>query len=108
LEREIEPDIIHLNDLAHGNLPWQAPVLLVGHSCVFSWWEAVKSQAAPLEQWRRYQSVVRASLVNAELVVAPTYAMLSALLRHYGPAKASQVIPNGRDFPALISPAKNE
>src|SRR5690606_9591791 len=44
LEREVEPDLVHLNDLGHGNLPWQSPVLLVGHSCVFSWWDAVKGE----------------------------------------------------------------
>lgn len=109
LERQLSPDVIHLNDLAHGRLPWQSPVLLVGHSCVFSWWEAVKRQPAPLEQWSRYHAVVRASIQNATLVVAPSHAMLVALLRHYGPAKASAVIPNGRDFPKLLpSPAEKK
>src|SRR5690606_39811377 len=29
LEAEVGPDLIHLNDLGHGHLPWQAPVVLV-------------------------------------------------------------------------------
>src|SRR5687768_2158129 len=42
IEREFVPDIVHLNGYCHGNLPWTAPVLVVGHSCVLSWWSAVK------------------------------------------------------------------
>src|SRR5688500_5982965 len=34
LERDFQPDLIHLNGYAHGSLPWNAPVLNVGHSCV--------------------------------------------------------------------------
>jgi len=100
LERDFQPDIIHLNDLAHGNLEWKAPVLIVGHSCVLSWWEAVKKQAAPA-QWQTYRNRVRESLQAADLVVAPTHAMLAGLVWHYGSAKASMVIANGHDFPAL-------
>lgn len=101
LEREVEPDLVHLNDLGHGNLPWQSPVLLVGHSCVFSWWDAVKGETAPLEHWHRYQNLIRASVLNADLIVAPSEAMLTALLQYYGPVRASHVIANGRSFPAL-------
>src|SRR5829696_2624128 len=34
LADEFKPDIVHLNDFSHGNLPWTSPVLVVGHSCV--------------------------------------------------------------------------
>ncbi len=98
-----KPDIVHLNDLAHGALPWRAPVLLVGHSCVLSWWEAVKRCSAPELQWHRYRRVVRQSLQRADMVVAPSSAMLSALQRYYGPFRRAKVIYNGRDFPAPVS-----
>jgi hypothetical protein len=42
LEERIQPDVVHLNGYAHGALPWRSPTLIVGHSCVLSWWEAVK------------------------------------------------------------------
>jgi len=42
LEERVRPDLIHLNSFAHGDLPWRAPTVVVGHSCVLSWWEAVK------------------------------------------------------------------
>ena len=34
LERRLRPDVVHLNGYTHGALPWRAPVLVVGHSCV--------------------------------------------------------------------------
>lgn len=102
LERRIAPDIVHLNDLAHGGLNWNSPVLLVGHSCVLSWWDAVKKKPAPAPDWQRYFDVINRSVQRASMIVAPTSAMLAALLRHYGPAQASTVIVNGRDFPGLL------
>src|SRR5690606_11601693 len=93
LEREVRPDILHLNHYAHGDLPWRAPVLMVGHSCVLSWWQAVHREPAPAE-WERYRNRVGDGLQGAALVVAPTHAMLAELDRHYGPLRASGVIAN--------------
>lgn len=104
LARRYKPDVIHLNDLGHGDLPWPAPVLMVGHSCVLSWWDSVKNQSAPVE-WQYYTERVSTGLRNADLVVAPTHAMFKALTHHYGPLKtideANNVIYNGSNFPAL-------
>jgi glycogen synthase len=101
LETALEPDVVHLNDLGHGGLPWRSPVVLVGHSCVYSWWKAVKKQLPPPGDWRRYRAVVHASVQRADLLIAPSRAMLEALLHYYGPAHASLVIPNGRLYPPL-------
>ena len=46
LEERVRPDLIHLNGFAHGPLPWSAPKVMVGHSCVLSWWQAVKGEAS--------------------------------------------------------------
>lgn len=97
LEREFEPDLIHLNGYAHGALPWSAPVLVAGHSCCLSWWKAVKGGDAP-PAWGRYAAAVRAGLAAADSVVAPSAAMLASLEEHYGPLPPSRVIPNGREF----------
>ena len=91
-----QPDLVHLNNFAHGDLPWSAPVLMVGHSCVLSWFRAVRGcEAGP--EWDRYREEAGAGLRAADLVVAPTRAMLDALRQHYGPFAASRVIWNGRD-----------
>lgn len=96
LEREYRPDVIHLNHLVHGDLPWSAPVLVTGHSCVASWWEAVHGSPLP-DDWATYKLHVARSLGAADCVAAPTRAMLSALRRHYGPLPPAAVVPNGRD-----------
>lgn len=103
LEAEFSPDLIHLNGYVHGALPWRAPVLVVGHSCVLSWWEAVRGDAVPT-QWIRYREAVRAGLRAAHGIAVPSRAMLGALQRHYGPFAHGQVIPNGRD-PRGFTPA---
>lgn len=88
------PQVVHLNHLAHASLPWAAPVLVTGHSCVLSWWEHVHREKAPTD-WHRYAKTVSTSLQAARLVVAPSQAMLQDLQFHYGPFKASRHIYNG-------------
>lgn len=106
LERELGPDIIHLNGYCHAALPWRAPKLVVGHSCVCSWWEAVWG-GTPTPEWDRYRAEVTRGLRAADLVIAPTRAMLSALERHYGRLPHKRAVPNGQD-PALYRPGAKE
>jgi glycogen(starch) synthase len=94
LRDRVQPDLVHLNGYAHGALDWGLPVLVAGHSCVLSWWRAVRGEDAPPE-WDRYRRAVRAGLEAADLVAAPTMAMLAALAEHYGPLGETVVIPNG-------------
>ncbi len=95
LERTFRPDIVHLNNFAHGALPWKRPKIVVGHSCVLSWWRAVHGMDAP-DEWDEYRESVMAGLHGAELVIAPSEAMLQSLGDIYGPFRASRVIYNGR------------
>jgi glycosyltransferase involved in cell wall biosynthesis len=106
LEDRICPDVIHLNGYVHGSLPWRAPKVMVGHSCVLSWWEAVKGEPAP-DSWDRYREEVRAGIAASELLIAPTSAMLSSLSSHYGQHPRPRVISNGRD-PRLFKPTPKE
>lgn len=96
LNQTLQPDLVHLNNLVFGNLNWGRPVVQVVHSCVLSWWEAVKQEEAPAS-WNPYKKEVRLSLQTADLVVAPTQAMLKEARRLYGPFKEQKVIYNGRD-----------
>jgi glycosyltransferase involved in cell wall biosynthesis len=100
------PDVVHLDDYAHGALPFPAPKVVVGHSCVLAWFEAVRRAPAP-PAFDRYRAAVRAGLAGAAVVVAPTRAMLDALVRHHGPLGRAAVVPNGRD-PARFRPGKKE
>lgn len=106
LEGYIEPDVVHLNGYSHGSLPFAAPAVIVGHSCVLSWWEAVKGASAPAE-WDRYRSEVADGLAGASQVAAPTAFMLSSLRRHYDIHAPCRVIPNGSDS-SVFRPARDK
>lgn len=94
LEQTIAPDVVHLNQYAFAALPFRAPVVVVGHSCVTSWFDAVHDGGPPSE-FDRYRTEVARGLRNAGVVISPTRDMLLALRRHYGPLGDVRVIPNG-------------
>ncbi|MCW0372251.1 glycosyltransferase family 4 protein [Xanthomonas sacchari] len=94
LAAQVRPDVVHLNDYAHGALAWPAPVLMTAHSCVGSWWQAVRGEALPPE-WDHYRATVAAGLAAADHVVAPTQAMLAALRAQYPLDVPCSVIANG-------------
>jgi glycosyltransferase involved in cell wall biosynthesis len=107
LEERFRPDVVHLNSFSHGAFPWRSPKIVVGHSCVLSWWRGVHQCDAP-EEWDEYREAVMAGLHGADLVVAPSQAMLVSLNEHYGPFPSSAVIFNGRELPSLHSKAKHD
>jgi glycogen synthase len=96
LAERARPDIIHLNDYCHAALPWDAPVLVVGHSCVLSWISAVHGVEDD-RGWKRYRNEVRRGLQAADVAIAPTAHMLSALEYFYVPLPEKRVIANGCD-----------
>lgn len=113
LEERVRPDVVHLNGYAHGALGFRAPKLVVAHSCVLSWWSAVLGGEAPA-RYDRYRREVARGLAAASAVVAPTRAMLDALLRHHGALSSLRfsrtravVIPNAAD-PDRFAPRPKE
>lgn len=94
IERVVRPDVVHVNGYAHAALEWQAPrVVCVAHSCVLSWYEAVRGRPAPPE-WDRYREAVARGLAAAAVVVAPTRAMLDEVRRLYGVDGTGRVVAN--------------
>jgi glycosyltransferase involved in cell wall biosynthesis len=90
-----EIDLVHVNGYAHARLGVGCPVVVVAHSDVLSWWEAVHKSAVP-PGWAGYRKQVMAGLAAADRIVAPTAAVLDNLERHYMPPPSrSAVIPNG-------------
>lgn len=104
-EHQIQPDLIHLNNYAHGNLPWNAPVLIVGHSCVLSWWQSVKGKEAP-EEWGYYAERVEAGLQQADYIVGVSCYLLDQLNKIYGPFSKFRFIYNARDAEYFYSATK--
>lgn len=94
-----KPELVHLNDYPHGALPWQAPVLMVAHGCVLSWWQAVRHQRPPMA-WQEYRDTVARGLAGAGRVVVPTLTLLESLRRFCEPLPPACCIPSGRRAPA--------
>ena len=103
LEERFRPDIVHLNSYCNAVEPFVAPVVVVAHSCVLSWWRQVRRDAAPASLDRYRRSVSR-GLRLADRVVAPTHTMLRWLRESYSSLAPAVVIPNGR-CPSLFQPA---
>ena len=106
LEARTRPSVVHLGGYAHAALPFRSPKLVVGHSCVVSWWRASWG-AEPPPVWERYRREVRRGLDAADLVVTPTRAMQGDLERCHGPLRHTRVIRNGRSA-RLFPPGRKE
>ncbi|MFL6350660.1 MAG: glycosyltransferase family 4 protein [Bryobacteraceae bacterium] len=83
VQSSFDPDIVHLNGYTHGCLPWNKPVAVVAHSCVYSWWRAVHG-APPDSEWVEYKWRVTRGLVAADAVISPSAHMAGELGREYG------------------------
>ena len=95
LKEQVQPDLVHLNGMVHGALNFGVPTIAVVHSCVLSWWKAVKDEEAP-KAWAKYKELVTRGLQQVDMVVAPTQAMMNQATELYGPFKKSAVVYNGR------------
>ncbi|HEX6143329.1 MAG TPA: glycosyltransferase family 4 protein [Geminicoccaceae bacterium] len=101
------PEVVHVNGFAHAALPFAAPTVCVAHSCVGTWWRAVKGEAPPA-RFAGYLGAVAAGLDAADGVVAPTRAFLDQLETVYGPRPRARVIPNGRSAAGFGSSRKRD
>ena len=99
-------DLVHLNQFAYAAGEFEAPVLVVAHSDVLSWFSEVKGTDAPAE-WGGYAEAVGKGLAAADVVVAPTAYQAALLERHYGRAGV-RVIHNGIQPPAAAEPPFEE
>jgi glycosyltransferase involved in cell wall biosynthesis len=106
IEEDFKPALIHLNGFSYGTAEYNAPVIITGHSCVLSWWESVKNEAAP-EEWNEYRRRIKKALQSAEAVTAPSDFMMRQLLKYYGPFKKIKMIYNGKRFFSNSSPKEN-
>jgi glycosyltransferase involved in cell wall biosynthesis len=88
-------------DLMHLNLPSQAvglqvgcPVVVVSHSCLSTWWAAVKGGDVP-QDWAWQHGLTRRGFEAADVVLAPSQSHAEALVAAYGPVANLHVVPNG-------------
>ncbi|WP_284945466.1 glycosyltransferase family 4 protein [Acidisoma cladoniae] len=93
-EREVDLVQVHTPALV-GSSAWPAPVLAVAHSCVGTWWNAVRDTPLP-EAFHARRDAMAAGLDAADGVVAPTHAFAAALRQVYGTRRDIAVVHNGR------------
>jgi glycosyltransferase involved in cell wall biosynthesis len=106
LADRLRPDLVHINGYREASIPWQRPSIVVAHSCVVSWWEAVRREPVTEKRWLAYAHAVQAGLDCAAAWVAPTQAFRESIERIYRPRTPGCVIANGVDFPAQPDAAK--
>jgi glycosyltransferase involved in cell wall biosynthesis len=71
------------------------PSVAVQHSCVATWWAAVRETPLPRDfEWRR--ELVRQGLARAAAIVAPTVAFAAATEAAYGLRRPVLAVHNGR------------
>ncbi|WP_375392770.1 glycosyltransferase family 4 protein [uncultured Sphingomonas sp.] len=93
---EYRADIVQLNSpalAAAGGFP--APVVAVAHGCVGTWWAAAHG-TAPDAAYAWHGELMRAGLLAADAVVAPSAAHAANVQRHYGLPMPPLAIHNGR------------
>lgn len=90
-------DVVHLNHYAYAVGDFGAPVVVVAHSDMRSWFSDVRGVDAP-SGWDDYVTLVRAGLAAADVVIAPTAYQSGRLAQHYG-RTAARVIHNGMPTP---------
>ncbi|MDP0501771.1 MAG: glycosyltransferase family 4 protein [Verrucomicrobiota bacterium JB022] len=104
---DVTPDVLHFNDYGAAVAGWELPVVLTAHSCVYSWFQAVKG-GLPSQEWQPYRNCVRQALENATVVTAPTKEMLRGLAVYDADVQDARVFANGRSSTAFVRNAQKQ
>lgn len=103
----------HSIDLVHLNAPSQAagldvrvPVVAVSHSCVVTWFEAVRGSPVP-ERWAWHEHRNRRGFERADVVLAPSRSHADALRRCYGAVARLEVLHNASCLPVARRPKQD-
>jgi glycogen(starch) synthase len=105
LARKRSPDIVQLNSpaLAAGGA-FTVPTVGVCHSCLATWWSAVKGGVMP-DDFRWRTDLTARGLANCDWLAAPSGAFASQVAATYG-MKTPHVVHNGR--PSRIASGRRE
>jgi glycosyltransferase involved in cell wall biosynthesis len=103
----VTPDLVHLNGYREALYRWPAPLLVVAHSCVRSWWLACRGEEPSEPRWATYISNVEAALAAADMWVAPTKAFRDCIQSLYVPPRPGHVVPNGIDNDNQLLPKED-
>ncbi len=96
LADRLRVDTVHLHTPAlAAEVAWSVPVVAAVHSCVGTWWRAVRGGPIPEDfAWRA--GAVGRGLAEADAIIAPSRSLARALAGLYRPGRPITVVPNGR------------
>lgn len=104
LIRELEPDVLHLNQFCYGNLQVDVPRVVMAHGDLITWTQSVEGYTPHPTRWLNwYRDVVTRGIAAANAVVAPSRWMLDALRQCYTRPHREEVIYPGRN-PIFFNP----
>ncbi|CAA9524114.1 MAG: Glycosyltransferase [uncultured Sphingomonas sp.] len=99
LADQADAEVVQLHSPALAVGTYRAPVVTVVHSCVATWWSAVKTGPLPDDfAWR--MAIAREGLRRSELVVTPSRAFAETVQQAYGLKHPPAAVHNGRFHPA--------
>jgi glycogen synthase len=88
-------DVVHLNGAAlAAEAEFDQPVVVAHHSCLATWWNAMRSGPLP-EDFRWRTELVARGLAAAERVVAPSGPFAAAIAERYNLDRSPTVVENG-------------
>jgi glycosyltransferase involved in cell wall biosynthesis len=102
-----EIDLVHLNLPSQGaGLDVDVPVVVMSHSCVVTWFRAVRDSAPPADWiWQKQRN--RRGFDRADIVVSPSESHAEALRLSYGPIPHLEVVHNSSRAPLCSPPKEN-
>ena len=104
LVRELQPDVLHLNQFCYGNLPVDVPRVVMAHGDLITWTQAVKGHSPKPTRWLKwYRDTVVRGIAGTDVLIAPTSWMLSTLRDTYTRPRREAVIYPGRN-PIFFNP----
>ena len=107
LAERAEADVVQLHAPAIAVAAFPAPVISVVHSCVATWWAAVRGTELPADfAWRT--ELAREGMERSDLVVAPTRAFAEVVQRVYALEQPPAAVHNGRSPLPMPSLARSE
>jgi glycogen synthase len=104
LVRELQPDVLHLNQFCYGDLAVDVPRVVMAHGDLVTWTLAVHGHRPRLTRWLKwYRDTIVRGIAAADAVVASSVAMLDMIRCCYVPPRRDAVIYPGRN-PVLFNP----
>jgi glycogen synthase len=104
LVEEFDPDLLHLHQFCHGDLPVEVPRVIMAHGDLITWSQSVQGCSPRPTRWLEwYRETVVRGIAAADALVAPSSWMLDEIRSTYTRARREAVIYPGRN-PIFFNP----